>query len=176
MSDRETVWEGKYLRVVVNRGWQYVERRGITGIVCIVPLTHDGKIVLIEQERVPVDARVIELPAGLVGDEPGKEGEPFEQAARRELLEETGFEAGSMEQLFEGAVSAGLSDEEITFYLARECRRVAPGGGDASEDITVYEVPCDQVLDWIDEQRSLGKTVDVKAMALLKFWLSPPQL
>lgn len=174
MSERETVWEGKHLRVVVNQGWQSVERLGITGIVCIVPITDDGKVVLIEQDRIPVEARVIELPAGLVGDEPGMEEEPFEEAARRELLEETGFEAGSMERLFDGVVSAGLSDERLTFYLAHGCRKVAPGGGDGSEDITVHEVPLDEVLDWIVEQRGMGKTVDVKAMALLDFWMRPP--
>lgn len=174
MSEKETVWEGKYLRVVLNKGWQSVERLGITGIVCIVPITDDGKVVLIEQERLPVGARVIEMPAGLVGDEPGKEEEPFEEAARRELLEETGYEAGSMEPLFDGVVSAGLSDERLTFYLARGCRKVGPGGGDGSEDITVHVVPLDEVLGWIADQRKEGKTVDVKAMALLDFWMRPP--
>ncbi len=180
MNDHEkkTMWEGKYLKVVLNQGWQYVERQGITGIVCIIPVTEDGHMVLIEQHRVPVDARVIEMPAGLVGDEPGYEDEPFESAARRELLEETGYEAGTMERLFDGAVSAGLSDERLTFYLARGCRKVAEGGGDSTEDITVHEVPLggDEILDWIEAQTSAGKTIDVKVMAILYFWLRPPEL
>jgi NAD+ synthase (glutamine-hydrolysing) len=49
-----------------------------------------------------VGQRVIEMPAGLVGDEPGQEEESFESAARRELLEETGYEAASLEPLFAG--------------------------------------------------------------------------
>ena len=174
MSERETVWEGKHLRVVVKQGWQCVERKGITGIVCIVPVTVDDELVLIEQYRAPVDARVIEMPAGLVGDEPGKEDEPFEEAAGRELLEETGYEALTMERLFDGVVSAGLSDERLTFFLAKGCKKVGPGGGDSSEDITVHVVPRKNVLGWIEEQRRAGKTVDVKAMAILAFWLNPP--
>lgn len=173
-EEKETAWEGKYLRVVVERGWQYVERRGITGIVAIIPVTDQGEVVLIEQTRIPVGGRVIEMPAGLVGDEPGQEGESFESAARRELLEETGYEAESMERLFEGAVTAGLADERLTYFLARGCRRVGPGGGDGSEDITTHVVPLAKVLEWIDGQIADGKIADVKAVAILKFWLEPP--
>lgn len=171
---KETVWQGKYIQVVVDRGWQFVERRGITGIVAIVPVTEEGELVLIEQERIPVGGRVIEMPAGLVGDEPGKEEESFELAARRELLEETGYEAGTMERLFDGVVTAGLADERLTYFLARGCRRIGPGGGDGSEDITTHVVPIDEALDWIDEQLASGKQVDVKVMGILRFWLRPP--
>ncbi len=174
MSDHEQqkVWQGKYIEVLEDRGWQYVKRRGITGIVCIVPLTETGEVVLIEQERIPVGGRVVELPAGLVGDEPGQEEESFESAAARELVEETGYEASALEPLFDGVVSAGLSDEALTFYLATGCRRVGPGGGDSSEDITVHVVPLDDVLDWIEERRRAdGVTVDVKTLSILHFWL-----
>jgi ADP-ribose pyrophosphatase len=174
MSEKQVVWQGKYLQVVIDRGWEYVERRGMTGIVGIIPVTEDGKVVLIEQERIPAGSRVIEVPAGLVGDEPGAEGEPFEVAARRELLEETGYEAGTLERLFDGVVSAGLTDERITWYLATGCRKVAQGGGDASEEITVHEVPLDEVLGWIEVQRRAGKEIDVKGLGMLAFWLREP--
>lgn len=173
MSEKQVVWEGKFLRVVVENGWELVERKGLSGIVGIVPVTENGDILLIEQYRTPVGARCIELPAGLVGDEPGKSDEPIENAARRELLEETGYEAGRLERLFEGAVSAGLSDEHMTWFLASDCRKVGPGGGDSSEDIEVHEVPFDRALEWIAEQRVEGKTIDVKAAAILSFWSRP---
>jgi ADP-ribose pyrophosphatase len=176
MSDKETVWEGKFLKVVVDDGWQYVVRQRITGIVCVVAVTDDRKLVLIEQYRIPVAARVIEMPAGLVGDEAGHEDEDEEVAARRELLEETGYEAAHMERLFDGVVSAGLSDERLTFYLATGCRKVGAGAGDGTEAITVHEVPLDAALDWVGEQRRAGATVDAKAMAILAFWLRPPRL
>jgi len=109
---------------------------------------------------------VTELPAGYLDPR-----EAPEDCARRELLEETGYEAGRMERLFDGVVSAGLTDEAITFYLAHGCKKVGPGGGDGSEEITVHEVPLAEVLDWIVDQRASGKQVDVKAMAILAFWL-----
>jgi ADP-ribose pyrophosphatase len=174
MSEKQTIWEGRFLRVVAHDGWEYVERRGITGIVLIVPVTDDGKVVLIEQYRIPVAARVIEMPAGLVGDDAGYEDEAEEAAARRELLEETGYEAGKMERLFDGVVSAGLSDERLSFYLATGCRKVGAGCGDGSEDITVHEVPLEEAFDWVATRCRAGATVDAKAMAILSFWLRPP--
>ena len=62
-----------------------------------------------EQYRPPVDKYVIELPAGLAGDQKENRGEALESAARRELLEETGYQAAKMEQLVWGASSAGIA-------------------------------------------------------------------
>jgi ADP-ribose pyrophosphatase len=108
---------------------------------------------------------VIELPAGLAGDVPGEEDEALEAAARRELLEETGYQAKEMVRLFHGPPSAGITSEELTFFLAEGVERVAAGGGDPSEDITVHAVPLDTVADWLEEQARLGKRVDVKVYA-----------
>ncbi len=173
MSERRIVWEGEFLRVVVDDGWEFVERKGISGIVGIVPITEEDEVVLIEQLRVPAGARCIELPAGLAGDEPGTEDEPFETAARRELLEETGYEAGRLEHLYEGVVSAGLTNESMTWFLATGCRKVGPGGGDDAEEIDVHVVPLADVLQWIEEQQNAGKTFDVKALSILDSWLKP---
>ena len=90
-KQREVIAATRHLQLVRRGGWEYVERPNVTGIVVIVPVTRDGELVLIEQYRVPVDRPVIELPAGLAGDVPGTEGERLEAAARRELLEETGY-------------------------------------------------------------------------------------
>jgi ADP-ribose pyrophosphatase len=98
--------DGKYLRFVRRSGWEYVERRGITGIVGIVAVTDEGKLLLVEQYRTPVNKRVIEIPAGLVGDEAGKEAESLLSAARRELQEETGYYAGNLLPLASGPSSA----------------------------------------------------------------------
>jgi ADP-ribose pyrophosphatase len=168
-EDKRVVWQGRYLRAVVRGRWEYVERRGITGIVGIVPVTDDGRLVLVEQVRPPVDARVIELPAGPVGDEAGREDEPLARAARRELLEETGYEAAALRRLFEAAPSAGLSGESITFFLATGLRKVAPGGGDASEEITVHEVPLAGVVEWLEARRRAGAVIDAKIYAGLLF-------
>src|SRR5215217_8780485 len=103
----ETLAEGKFIQLVRQGTWEYATRKGVSGIVGIVAVTDDGKLVLVEQDRPPVGKRVIELPAGLAGDAAGKEKEDLAEAARRELLEETGYEADNWAQVAEGAASAG---------------------------------------------------------------------
>jgi ADP-ribose pyrophosphatase len=166
-NDKRIIWQGSHLDLVMRGNWEFVQRKNITGIVCVVALTDDGKIVLVEQYRPPVASRVIELPAGLVGDLSGQEAEALEAAARRELTEETGYDAGRMELLFDGVPSAGLCDEHITFFLATELTKVGPGGGDRNEDITVHEAPLDCLLDYLDDRVRIGVKVDAKIFSPL---------
>lgn len=161
----ETTAETDHVRLVRRCGWDYVERKGISGIVVIVAVTTQGELILVEQYRPPVDGRVIELPAGLAGDVLGDEDESLETAARRELLEETGYRAEEMTRLFHGPPSAGITNEELTFFLAKGVEKVAAGGGDATEDITVHTVPLDSVADWLEEQARAGRQIDVKVYA-----------
>ncbi len=163
------VAEGKFLRFVVRDGWEYVERKGSTGIVVIAAVTEDARLLLVEQHRPPVARQVIELPAGLVGDFPGSEEEGMEDAARRELLEETGYRAEALERVAEGPISTGVSDEVITLFLARRAVRVGPGGGDDSEEIVVHAVPLGEVESWLRAQEAGGTLVDVKVFAGLYF-------
>jgi len=169
IGDRKVVWEGRYIRAVVRGRWEFVERKNITGIVGMIPVTDDGRLVLIEQFRPAVDSRVVELPAGLVGDVPDQADEPLVAAANRELIEETGYRAGTMTRVFHGSASAGISAEQITFFLATDLEKVGPGGGDSSEQITVYEVPLGNVVDWLDAQASQGAVIDVKIYSALHF-------
>jgi ADP-ribose pyrophosphatase len=103
---------------------------------------------------------VLELPAGLAGDDGGEE--ELVTAARRELVEETGYEAGQMRLLFAGLSSAGLSDETITFFRATDLKKVGPGGGDAHEKIQVHEVDLAELPDWLARQGERGVLVDLK--------------
>ena len=94
MNDRVVEWEGKYLRIVREGRWEYVERCGGVHAVVIIA-EHEGKMILVEQVRVPLGNRkCIELPAGLVGDEDDK---GVEETAVKELEEETGFTADRIE-------------------------------------------------------------------------------
>ena len=157
--------EGRYITLVDDGGWEYVTRRGVTGVVVIVPITDDGKLVLVEQLRKAVHQRVIELPAGLVGDKEAHVGESLATAAARELVEETGFEAAEMVLLASGPIAVGVSDEVVSFFHARGLRRVGPGGGDHTEDITVHEVPRAALDEFIAASIGRGLLVDPKLYA-----------
>jgi ADP-ribose pyrophosphatase len=169
-NDRvEVVADGKHIALVRRGGWEFAKRKGISGIVGIVAVTDDGKLVLVEQERPPVAARVIELPAGLAGDAEGHEGEDLEVAARRELLEETGYAARTMQRVAAGAASAGMTDELITLFRATGLTKVGPGGGDGAEQITVHEIALEQVERWLAARERDRLLIDLKVYAGLYF-------
>lgn len=168
MSDAGVLYRGRFLQLKERQGWEWVERVNCTGVVMLVARTPEGKVLLVEQYRIPVGAPVIEFPAGLVGDGAGH-GEDLATAARRELLEETGYEAGVLEFLSEGPPSAGLSPEAITIFLASDLKRVGEGGGDATETILVHEVPEGEVEAWLEAKQREGCRVDPKVYAGLYF-------
>jgi ADP-ribose pyrophosphatase len=165
----EVLSEGKFLTLMRKGLWEYVERRAVKGTVAILAITDNQEMILVEQFRPPVDCRVIEIPAGLAGDTSSSEHETLAQAASRELLEETGYEAQRLEYLTEGPSSAGLSTEQIAFFRAHGLRKVADGGGDEAETIIVHHVPLDQLTSWLDSKRREGCLVDYKVFAALYF-------
>jgi nicotinamidase/pyrazinamidase len=158
------VAETSHLRLVRQDGWDYVARRKGKGVVAIVAVDDERHLILVEQFRPPVDARVIELPAGIAGDLPGHEDESWSDAAARELREETGYEAQRYEQVLHAATSAGLTNESVRFLVAHHPRKVADGGGDASEDIVVHRVPLASVDRWIAAQLSRGAMIDGRVL------------
>ena len=163
--DLEVLAEGKFLRFVNEGGWEYVVRPHSTGVVVIVAFTPARRLVLVEQHRVAVHNRVIELPAGLVGDTAAARGEPLAAAASRELVEETGWEAARMTELAAGPIAVGLGSEIVTFFHAEDLRRVGPGGGDDTEQIVVHEVALADLPAWLADQRRAGLLVDPKLFA-----------
>ena len=164
-----TLYIGEFLALVREGHWEYVERVKASGAAIIVAVTDDAKLLLVEQYRIPCHARTIELPAGLIGDEGGASDEPHAEAARRELLEETGYEAGQIEPLVSGPASGGLAGEIVTLYRATQLRRVNAGGGVEHEDITVHEVPLAEVEAWLAVRAKAGVLVDPKIYAGLYF-------
>lgn len=166
---REVLAEGKFTRLVREGGWEFVERTNVSGIVIIIALTEAGELLLVEQHRPPVGARVVELPAGLAGDIAGQENEALATAAERELLEETGYAARNLQLLTEGPLSAGLTTEIVTVFGARGAVKVGAGGGDHTEDIAVFPVPLANVPAWLEARVASGSMVDPKVYAALWF-------
>ena len=167
--DVHTLADGKHIALVRRGKWEYAARKGVAGVVGGVAVTDDRRLVLVEQERPPVNCRVIELPAGLAGDDARHKDEDLAAAARRELLEETGYAAREMRRLAAGAASAGMTDEIITLFLATGLTKTGPGEGDGSEDITVHEVALDGILDWLAAREGDGRLIDLKVYAGLFF-------
>jgi len=166
MEDR-ILHEGQYLRLVRRDRWEFAERTRAASAVIVVAMTPEDRVLFVEQYRVPIAARTIEMPAGLVGDL--GDNDTVESAARRELIEETGWEAARFEFLMAGPSSSGMSTEIIAFVRARDLRRVGAGGGDASEDIIVHEIPRADVAAWLHGKRQEGYSIDPKLYAGLYF-------
>jgi ADP-ribose pyrophosphatase len=145
-----------------RNGWEYVEHRTAPEATMIVALTDQNEIVLAEEFRPPMNAAVISLPAGLIGDE-GPENAV--DAARRELAEETGHTAASWERLARGPGSAGQSSEMITFFLARPAVRSSEQAAHDVGKIRVHVVPVAGLRDWARAREAEGTVIDLKIWA-----------
>lgn len=161
----ETLYQGNWLRLVKHGQWESCERtHGRDGLaVLVIAVTPDDHVLFVEQFRVPLGARTIEMPAGLVGDD--DDDDSLESAARRELIEETGWDAGRIDVLLTGPTSAGMSNERIAFVRARELTRVGIGGGVDNENITVHSVPRSQAPAWLMRKHAEGFELDLKLWA-----------
>ncbi len=165
MADVEqVVWQGKYITVKRNGTWEYVGRaRGIKAAVILA--IDNGHVILVEQYRVPLGRNCLELSAGLIGDE--EAGEATETAAARELEEETGYRADSVEVVGEFYSSPGMVSESFSLVKAHGLTKVSEGGGVEGENITVHRVALDQLEAFIDTKRGEGCGIDVKLLTLL---------
>ena len=160
----ETVWEGRFIVAKKQGKWEYVARA--RDIQAAVILAIDGDdIILVEQFRVPLGRRCLELPAGLVGDE--EAGELAETSAARELEEETGYRPERIETIGFFHSSPGMVSEGFTLVRASGLTKVGDGGGDGDEDITVHRVPLTAVPHFVASRRAEGVAIDVKLLLLL---------
>jgi ADP-ribose pyrophosphatase len=163
-APEETVWEGRFIAAKRRGKWEYVSRtRGVSAAVILA--IDDDHVLLVEQYRAPLQARCIELPAGLVGDE--TEGEEAAAAAIRELEEETGYRAARMVDLGRYFASPGMSSEGFALLRAEGLTRTGEGGGVAGEDILVHRVRLDRVASFVAAKREEGAAIDAKLLVLL---------
>lgn len=161
-----TAWSGRFLEIVVDGPWEYVRRASAMSAAVILAITDDAEVVLVEQHRPPLGRGVIELPAGLIGDDDGAGEDPATTAAR-ELAEETGFHARNWKHLGEFAASPGMSAELFHLFFASGLERRGDGGGNGGEAITTHLVPLARSADWLAAQRARGRAIDCRLLALL---------
>ena len=159
---KEILCEGRHMVFLSRNGWEYVEHRTAPEAAMIVAITARDEIVLAEEFRPPMDAPVVSLPAGLIGDEGPEDAQ---SAARRELLEETGHAAPRLEFLARGPGSAGQSSEMVTFFLARPAARVADQAAHDTGKIRVHVVPIAELPAWAAAREAEGAVIDPKIWA-----------
>lgn len=169
-APEEIMWSGDWITTKRRGKWEYVSRA--RGIKAAVILALDGDhVILVDQYRVPVGGRVLELPAGLIGDEAAYEGEDPLIAAKRELIEETGYSAACWQVCGTYLSSPGMTGESFTLLKATDLTRVGEGGGTVAEDITVHRVALADLPASIAGFRAQGHAIDVRLLSLLGAWL-----
>jgi ADP-ribose pyrophosphatase len=156
---------GNYLRLMQRGQWEFVQRPNANGAVAVIAVNDQGSLILVEQYRHALQEHVLELPAGLVGDE-GDEN--FEEAARRELLEETGYLASNLRLVGHGPVSPGMTDEMFTLFYTDSVTRMHAGGGTEGENITVQEWNPKLLMQRMNQMPE-GHLMDLKLYIALHF-------
>lgn len=163
-APEEVMWAGRFITAKRRGKWEYVGRaRGIRAAVILA--IDDGHVLLVDQYRVPLGRRCIELPAGLVGDHDADEDAGI--AASRELEEETGYRAARLESVGEFFSSPGMVSESFTLFRAHDLEKTGEGGGVEGEDIHVHRVPLAGLTAQIAAWRAEGYAMDVKLLLLL---------
>ena len=142
----ETKFENAHLAVAIERvrtpkrerNWTTVHRKAA---VVIAAITAESKIVLINQERVPIRATIWEMPAGQIDRQADEDGKEAREVALRELREETGYElapGGELIALGDFFSSPGFTDEHEFLFAAKPVRRSPDGGHAHDESETIH--------------------------------------
>lgn len=119
------------------------------GAVAVIAVTEEGKIVLVEQYRKPLEKELVEIPAGKL-----EKGEDPEICAKRELEEETGYGCDSLELVSSFYTSPGFADEIIYVYVAKGLKKLENAAGlDEDEFVNLMEVTLEEALEFIKNQR-----------------------
>ena len=171
-APEEIAWQGKWITAKKRGRWEYVSRAGNIRAAAILAV-EDGEILLVEQYRVPLGQRCLELPAGLIGDDDGGEDDDPLSAAKRELEEETGYRAEHWEEIGEFFSSPGMTSESFTLLKASGLSRVGPGGGVDGEDIVVHRVKLADLPQTIADFRRGDVAIDTRILLALGSHILP---
>jgi ADP-ribose pyrophosphatase len=174
---QRTLWKGKFIKTTlisyrdgngkVNQ-WEAVSRLNCNGVVVIIPITKENRLILIRQFRPSLNNYVIEFPAGLIDP-----GEDAALAGRRELIEETGHAAERFELCTEGVISTAINSERWNVLVAFNAQEVTDDvlrahPPDDNENIEVIKVAIDNIYSELERYSSEGDDVDLRIYGLLE--------
>lgn len=170
----ETIYKGK--RVTVEKAHydevHPMEHVIVTPASAILPITKEGKIVLVKQTRTAVGDKVqYEIPAGLIdktdGDDKNLELQVAKKAAIRELQEETGYIANDADFITMANTSPGFTNEQVYIFITNELSGRTVQHLDESENIEVYEVELEKAMEMISTN-DISNIVTIAALYWLK--------
>lgn len=179
LKERKVLYSGKHFefltKIFISDGkeeeCEYIRAKGgNSNIVSIIPITSKKEIILIRQFRGPREKTIIEFPTGK-----GDKKESLIDAAKRELFEETGFNAGKLIKLVSGPLSPGATDSFLTYFLAVNLERgERPKASDLGEaTIELLFVPLNEAEDFLKKQpQILGVStleVDVTLLPMIAY-------
>lgn len=167
--DVKVLHTGKFCELVKDGRWEYVRRVNAQGAVFVLATTAQRELILVEQYRVPMQARTLELPAGIYGDAESPDGETPEACALRELEEEAGYTGLEARVLLKGPVAPGLTNEMLYLVKASNLTRTSAGGGVGGENITVHVIPLEGIDAWLAQQSAKGVLVEPRIYTALYF-------
>jgi len=161
------LYSGKFIKLIQSHGKEVVCRTRGAGAVIIPCVTNEQELILIEQERRPLGKIAIEWPAGLVAD--NHSGETILESAKKELMEECGYQPDTLQQVLLCPAIGRFSDELISFVIASNAVKIGIGGGVEGEHIVTHKIPYNSIDSWLKEQEENGKLIDPKVYAGLFF-------
>ena len=167
LPESKRIYDGKVISLRIDKiqlsSGDVFEREVIEhpGAVAMLPFLDDGRLLLIKQYRHPVGEVLFEIPAGTL-----HKNEDPKDCARRELIEETGYEAGKLEELISCFLAPGYSSEKIHLFHASDLRRVGESP-DIDEMIELYPISIEKVQEMI----KTGEITDAKTISGISYLL-----
>lgn len=167
LGQKKILYEGKFVTLgatnFVDRSgkdqvWEWTEKNDV---IAVLPIKDDGKMVLVKNYRIPVEAYVIETPAGLMDHD----GESREDAIKRELLEETGYQAKIFHEMPAWPYKSGTSRNKIYGFVATGLTKMHEATGEDTEDLEAIEVSFIEAMKlWLDPPKGVLFQPEIIAM------------
>ncbi len=132
----------------------------------VIALTPDNEVVLVEQYRAGIHESSLEIPGGMVD-----EGENPLEAAKRELLEETGYVAGSIKKIGKTSSNPAILSNYTHLFLAENCEKIQDQQTDGNEDIKVHMIPMEEFLNLV-KNGTVHHSIVLAAVAHYLLYLS----